>query len=91
MEILIPSKAIRNLLREDKVHQIYSAMQTGQEDSGMQTLNKSLLNLINRRLITAEHALEKSNEPDELAEILSKRDLSTSSPAKMKPSLKKGA
>jgi len=92
MEILIPSKAIRNLLREDKVHQIYSAMQTGQEDSGMQTMNKSLLHLINRRMITIEQALEKSNEPDELAEILSKRDLSTpSTGAKTKPGLKKGA
>ena len=44
MEILIPTAAIRNLIREDKIHQIYSAMQTGTGQSGMQTFNQSLAN-----------------------------------------------
>jgi twitching motility protein PilT len=45
MEILVPNAAIRNLIREDKIHQIYSAMQTGQEKYGMQTFNQSLAHL----------------------------------------------
>jgi twitching motility protein PilT len=75
MEIMIPNKAIRNLIREDKVHQIYSIMQTGQEDSGMQTMNQALLNLVDRRFISAELALEKSSEPEELEQLLEKRGL----------------
>ena len=46
MEILIPTSAVRNLIREDKIHQIYSAMQTGQEKFGMQTFNQSLAQLV---------------------------------------------
>ena len=42
MEILVPNAAVRNLIREDKIHQIYSAMQSGQEKFGMQTFNQSL-------------------------------------------------
>ena len=42
LEILVPTPAIRNLIRDDKIHQIYSAMQTGQEKLGMQTANQSL-------------------------------------------------
>jgi twitching motility protein PilT len=45
MEILVPTPAIRNLIREDKIHQIYSAMQTGQEKVGMQTANQSIASL----------------------------------------------
>ena len=45
MEILVPNPAIRNLIREDKIHQIYSSMQTGQEKYGMQTFNQSLASL----------------------------------------------
>lgn len=75
MEILIPNKAVRNLIREDKLHQIYSIMQSGQDDSGMQTLNQSIVSLIDRRLITVEVGLEKSTEPDELRAILEKRQL----------------
>ncbi len=66
MEILIPNAAIKNLIREDKAHQIYSTMQTGQASSGMQTLNQSLYNLFSRRLITKEEALNRSQEADEL-------------------------
>src|ERR687898_1689107 len=57
LEILIPNGAIRNLIREDKVHQIYSAMQTGQEKIGMQTMNQSLATLFQRRAITMETAM----------------------------------
>ena len=58
MEILIPNSAIRNLIREDKIHQIYSMMQSGNEKHGMQTLNQSLAALYKRRDITLETALD---------------------------------
>jgi twitching motility protein PilT len=70
LEIMIPNPAIRNLIREDKVHQIYSVMQTGQAVSGMQTMNQSLLNLCARRLITRDEALARSQEPDELEAMM---------------------
>jgi twitching motility protein PilT len=70
LEIMIPNIAIRNLIRDDKVHQIYSAMQTGQATSGMQTMNQSLFNLYMRRLITRDEALSRSQEPDELETML---------------------
>ena len=73
MEIMVPNKAIRNLIREDKIHQIYSSMQTGQDASGMQTLNQALMSLVDRRLISQEQALEKSHEPEELTEMFEKR------------------
>lgn len=73
MEIMVPNKAIRNLIREDKVHQIYSVMQSGQDDSGMQTMNQSLLRLSDRKIITQEQAMQKSNEPEELEELLQKK------------------
>ena len=71
-EVMVPTKAIRNLLREDKIHQIYSLMQTGQESSGMQTMNQSLINLVEQRLIGTELAMEKSPEPEELEETFNK-------------------
>ena len=70
LEVMVPNAAIRNLIREDKVHQIYSVMQTGQSASGMQTMNQSLYNLIARRLITSEDAIARSPEPDELIMML---------------------
>ncbi len=65
-EILIPNAAIRNLIREDKVHQIYSQMQVGQGKHGMMTLNQSLYVLLQRRLITIEEAIGRSQDQDEL-------------------------
>ena len=53
MEILVPNPAIRNLIREDKIHQIYSSMQTGQEKYGMQTFNQSLASLYFAKQIIA--------------------------------------
>jgi twitching motility protein PilT len=72
MEILIPNSAIRNLIREDKVHQIYGMMQTGQAKYGMQTFNQSLAVLYFRRMITLQTALARSSYPDELQEIIAR-------------------
>jgi len=72
MEILVPNPAIRNLIREDKVHQIYSMMQTGQAKYGMQTFNQSLATLYFRKLITLPMALSRSSNPDELQEMISR-------------------
>ena len=51
MEIMTPNVAIRNLIREDKIHQIYSIMQTGQAKFGMQTFNQSLASLYFKKKI----------------------------------------
>src|SRR5688500_19428715 len=61
MEILIPNSAIRNLIREDKVHQIYSMMQTGQDIHGMQTFNQSLATLFHKRSISKDMAFQASD------------------------------
>jgi len=66
LEVMVPNAAIRNLIREDKVHQIYSQMQIGQAKHGMQTLNQSLYSLYARRMITFEEALGRSNDVEEL-------------------------
>ena len=81
MEILIPSPAIRNLIREDKVHQIYGMMQAGQAKHGMQTFNQALAALYFKRMITLETALSRSSFPDELQEIINR------GPASLNPSL----
>ncbi len=70
LEIMIPNPAIRNLIREDKIHQIYSAIQTGQERSGMQTMNQSLLAHYLKRHITLEEAMRRSQIPDELSQMI---------------------
>jgi twitching motility protein PilT len=72
LEILIPTPAIRNLIRDDKVHQIYSTMQTGQEKFGMQTMNQSLATLYQRRLITLDTAMSASSQKDELEQMISR-------------------
>jgi twitching motility protein PilT len=71
MEVLVPNPAIRNLIREDKVHQIYSQQQIGQEKWGMQTFNQSLADLHLRKLITYEDAIGRSPDPEELKRIIS--------------------
>src|SRR5918999_822759 len=70
MEILVPNSAIRNLIREDKVHQIYSMMQTGQGKHGMQTFNQALASLYHKRLISIETAMQRSSNADELRELI---------------------
>jgi twitching motility protein PilT len=70
LEIMIPNSAIRNLIREDKIHQIYSQMQVGQQKFGMQTMNQSLLNLYLKRQITLDDMFGKSSDPEELRQML---------------------
>ena len=70
VEIMIPNPAIRNLIREDKLHQIYSQMQVGQAKYGMQTMNQSLFSLYQRGSITLNDALERSHNLDELMGML---------------------
>src|SRR5688500_5594398 len=70
LEIMIPTPAIRNLIREDKIHQIYSAMQTGQEKLGMQTMNQCLATLYQRKMISLETALGASSLRDELQDLI---------------------
>ena len=72
MEILVPNAAVRNLIREDKIHQIYSAMQSGQEKFGMQTFNQSLATAYFQKQITLEVALTRSSNQDELQEMISR-------------------
>src|SRR6202163_3297382 len=72
LEILVPTPAIRNLIRDDKIHQIYGAMQTGQEKLGMQTANQSLVSLHLRRTITLETALGASSNRDELQDMINR-------------------
>lgn len=69
-ELLIPNTAVRNLIRENKLQQIYSIMQSGQAETGMQTMNQSLYKLYKQGLITLEDALEASPDPRELERML---------------------
>jgi twitching motility protein PilT len=70
MEIMIPTPAIRHLIRDDKLHQLYSAMQSGQDATGMQTMNQSLNDLVRKNVLSVEDALDHSFAPDELAKML---------------------
>ena len=70
LEILVPNPAIRNLIREDKIHQIYSMMQTGQDKFGMQTFNQALATLVHKKHITLEVAMQRSSNADELKELI---------------------
>ena len=72
MEILVPNAAVRNLIREDKIHQIYSAMQSGQDKFGMQTFNQSLATAYFQKQITLEMALARSSNQDELQEMIAR-------------------
>ncbi|MBI5056245.1 MAG: type IV pilus twitching motility protein PilT [Nitrospirae bacterium] len=75
VEVLVPTPAIRNLIREDKTHQVYSMMQTGQAKFGMQTMNQSLFELYKKGLIAYEDALAKSTVPDELLNMMQRASL----------------
>ncbi|MGE5244919.1 MAG: type IV pilus twitching motility protein PilT [Betaproteobacteria bacterium] len=70
LEIMVPTPAIRNLIRDDKIHQIYGAMQAGQEKVGMQTMNQSLASLYQHRLITLDTAMGASSNRDELQDMI---------------------
>ena len=69
-EVMIPNAAIRNLIREDKLHQIYSQMQIGQTKFGMQTMNQSLCDLYLRKIVSLEDCLARSSELDELKQMI---------------------
>jgi twitching motility protein PilT len=69
-EVMIPNAAIRNLIREDKLHQIYSQMQIGQSKYGMQTMNQGLVSLFMKRLITLEEAIGRSSDVEELKTMI---------------------
>ncbi|MEM9862079.1 MAG: ATPase, T2SS/T4P/T4SS family, partial [Myxococcota bacterium] len=69
-EVMVPNYAIRNLIRENKVHQIYGIMQTGQGVSGMQTMNQSLHHLFSGGYLTLDEALNRSPEPAELKSMI---------------------
>ena len=69
-EVLITNPAIQNLIREDKVHQIYSQMQLGQGDTGMQTQTQALLKFVREGKVSRETALQFANKPEELAKAL---------------------
>jgi twitching motility protein PilT len=70
VEVMIPNPAIRNLIRENKIHQLYSQLQVGQSKFGMQTMTQSLLDLYTRKLINYEEAMGHATEPDELRPML---------------------
>ncbi len=70
IECMVPNTAIRNLIREDKIHQLYSAMQVGQSKFGMQTMNQSLAGLVQRRLVTMDDAIGRSPDVDELKTLI---------------------
>jgi twitching motility protein PilT len=72
MEILIPTPAVRNLIREDKIHQIYGSMQSGQGKHGMQTLNQSLSELVLKGEISQDVATSYSSGADELMELINR-------------------
>lgn len=69
-EVMIPNSAIRNLIREDKLHQIYSMMQTGQGEHGMITMSQSLYNAYSKGLITYEDAVSRATYPDEVRQMI---------------------
>jgi twitching motility protein PilT len=76
LEVLVITPAIRNLIREDKLHQIYSQMQTGGK-FGMQTMNQSLFSLLQRKQITVDEAINRSTDVDELKSMLSGHGVGT--------------
>jgi twitching motility protein PilT len=75
LEVMIPNSAIRNLIREDKIHQIYSIMQTGQSKFGMQTLNQCLYDLYVKKQISYEDCIGRSSNVDELIQMLGRSGL----------------
>jgi twitching motility protein PilT len=73
VEVMVPNAAIKNLIREDKIHQVYSQMQVGQGTSGMQTMNQALFQLYQRRQISLDVAYEHASDVDELRMMMEGR------------------
>jgi twitching motility protein PilT len=70
LEVMVPNTAIRALIRDDKIHQLYSQMQMGQEKYGMQTMNQCLFSLLHRQIISQEDAMSRSPDTEELKEMI---------------------
>ncbi len=70
VEVMVPNDAIRALVRDAKLHQIYSQMQLGQGKHNMQTFNQSLSDLVQRGLLALEVAMARSSDPDELSNMI---------------------
>jgi twitching motility protein PilT len=79
LEVMLPNAAIRNLIREGKIHQVYTQMQMGQDKYGMQTLNQSLFSLYKNRLVSLEEAMGRSVEPEEFRTMIDSDAKRTSS------------
>jgi len=69
-EVMISNAAIMNLIREDKVHQLYSQMQLNQNETGMRTQTQEIMDLLKNKIITKENAIKSSNKPDEIMNII---------------------
>ena len=80
LEILLPDDAVRNLIRQAKVEQIYSVMQTN-TGRGMQTLEQALVDFVTRGIITQEVAMSRSSRPDQLLGLLQRNGLAAPDPA----------
>jgi twitching motility protein PilT len=72
-EVLVVTPAVRNLVRDEKVHQVYSQMQVGHAGTGMQTMSRALGSLVERGVIAADDAVMQATEPDELRQLLGLR------------------
>ena len=72
LEVMVPNMAIRNLIREDKIHQIYGMMQAGQSKFGMQTMNQALLQAVLDKQLSPEDALDHTSDRTELEGMLGK-------------------
>lgn len=70
LEVMVPNPAIRNLIREEKIHQVYGQMQIGQAKFGMQTMNQALAQLVNRRIISFDDGLLRSSDQEEFRQLL---------------------
>ena len=79
-EVMMPTAAIRNLIREDKIHQIYSQMQVGQEKFGMRTMNQSLIELYQRRLISRDEAIRRSPNLEEFSQMMARVQVGKGTP-----------
>ena len=82
LEVMVPNMAIRNLIREDKIHQVYGVMQAGQSKFGMQTMNQALFGLYQRRVISHDECLTRSSDPDELLQMIQRGGGAAGGPAR---------
>jgi twitching motility protein PilT len=71
-EVLVPNSAIRNLIREDKLHQVYSMMQSGQAEHGMQTMSQSLVENFKKGFLSYEDAVNRAVYPEEVRQLIDK-------------------